>query len=491
MNQTTMKVTILTFLLAPALLLGGASLAHAQVYTSNGIYTTPYTAVPTYTQQVSSCVALTAPLTIGVSDYLVGGQVSELQNFLAHDGLLSSTYITGYYGSITAGAVAQFQASHGISPVGVVGPATRAAIEEVSCGNISTISPAQPITPIYPINPGGPIQYNYGRPEINSLSVSYNGSNTIVTIQGSDLAGNDTVVFDNRTITGVSSNGTSLTFDLPSVSAGNYDIYVTNQYGTSNSLTYTVNNTGNCNNEYNGSYNYNTNNQDCGCAYPSTTIYNGSYNTNNQYDNNCGNSSVSVTSVNTSGYVGGTATVYGSGFTTNNNTVYIGSQAVSGVYSSNGTSLSFTIPQILSEYNGSNEEYNLYVVNGNGQTSNTIEFNINGNGNTNGQLDISYLSPTSGDVGTQITIEGSGFSSYDNTVHFGNGGTENLNSYNNGSSISFTIPSYIAPCNVSNGSICPDNAQPQYAQEVTSGSYPIYVTNENGNTSNTVYFQVY
>ena len=462
-------------------------MAQAQTYNTYGttVYAQPtYTVAPSYTNAVptGSCIQLTAPMTIGASDYLNGGQVSQLQTFLVRDGMLSNAYITGYYGSLTASAVAQFQSSRGIAPVGVVGPATRAAIQQVSCGTngIGYISPAQPIyptNPTYPINPGGPIQYGYGRPHINSLSVSYSGVTPVITLQGIGFAStNNTVYFGNQAISGISSNGIQLSFNVPSVIPGNYTIYLTDSYGTSNSMSYTV---GNNNNGSSNCYLIN-NTYQCNCipvAYNSTN-----YNYNN---NNCGsntNQNVVINYINGSGTTGATVTINGSGFTTNGNTIYFGGQVISNVYSSNGTSLSFTVPYV--SYTNGNS-YSVYVTNGNGGSSNTIQFNINGGTTNNGQINISYLSPSQGHVGNQIMIQGSGFTQY-NTVHFGNGGSMNVPS-NNGATIYYTIPSSISPCDVvTNGNVCAT-----YAQLVTFGSYPIYITNQNGISSNSVNFQVF
>ncbi len=43
---------------------------------------------------------------------------------------LYSGPITGYFGSLTQAAVEAFQGQHGISQVGYVGPATRAALNQ-------------------------------------------------------------------------------------------------------------------------------------------------------------------------------------------------------------------------------------------------------------------------------------------------------------------------------------------------------------------------
>jgi hypothetical protein len=58
-----------------------------------------------------------------------GDEVVALQQKLAGLGLLSSA-ATGYFGALTQAAVRAFQSAHGISPVGYVGPATRAALNQ-------------------------------------------------------------------------------------------------------------------------------------------------------------------------------------------------------------------------------------------------------------------------------------------------------------------------------------------------------------------------
>jgi peptidoglycan hydrolase-like protein with peptidoglycan-binding domain len=54
-------------------------------------------------------------------------EVVLLQTTLIQLGLLSGQ-ATGYFGSLTEAAVKQFQASHGLEQLGVVGPGTRAAL---------------------------------------------------------------------------------------------------------------------------------------------------------------------------------------------------------------------------------------------------------------------------------------------------------------------------------------------------------------------------
>lgn len=465
MTKASAIASSLTILLALA---AGAPLAQAQVYTTSYPVTTSG-----YGYQNSSCIELTAPMTIGASDYLNGGQVSELQEFLVRDGLLPSQYVTGYYGSLTAGAVAQFQASRGISPVGVVGPITRSAIQQVSCGGTSIVSPANPISPI---NPGGPIIFNQPL-ELSSLSSNGIGSNIIITLQGSGFDANDnTVHFGTAQISDISStdNGQELSFNVPSVVAGTYQVYVSTSRGQTNTLSYYYSGSTtstNCNYYYNG-VQYNS------CTCVSQVGYNNS--------NTCNNGSVIINSASgSSGYSGSSVTIYGSGFTSSGNSVNFGGTVISNIYSNNGSSLTFDVPSI--NYNGGSETLPVYVINGNGVSSNTIQFSINSSGYTsNGPISISYLSPSEGSVNSVITIQGSGFSSIDNTVHFGVGGQTNVNSYNNGQTITFTVPSSLSPCALNGNSVCP-----LYQQLVTAGSYPVYVTNQYGQSSNTVNFEVY
>jgi len=58
--------------------------------------------------------------------------VELLQQYLALDEeIYPQGLITGYYGPLTAAAVRKFQSAHGIDQVGVVGPITRARLNEL------------------------------------------------------------------------------------------------------------------------------------------------------------------------------------------------------------------------------------------------------------------------------------------------------------------------------------------------------------------------
>ncbi len=107
------------------------------------------------------------------------------------------------------------------------------------------------------------------------------------------------------------------------------------------------------------------------------------------------------------------------------------------------------------------------------------------------------IEPSSGPVGTQVTLTGRWFTA-DNTVYFDGNLIAHIASSGGVAiacttdpacipgirqSISFSIPQSISPY-CAPGMMCP-----LYIRLVTPGTYPIYTTNSNG-TSNTVYFVV-
>lgn len=82
-----------------------------------------------------------------------GDDVNRLQELFAQDKeIYPDGLITGYYGQLTAAAVRKFQAKHGISQVGRVGPQTRAKLNEVfgSAAPAAQPSPvAQLVSPVF------------------------------------------------------------------------------------------------------------------------------------------------------------------------------------------------------------------------------------------------------------------------------------------------------------------------------------------------------
>lgn len=81
--------------------------------------------VTTATNGTTTSYKFYLPLSIGDS----GNEVRELQKKLIAGGFLSGE-ITGYFGLSTENAVKAFQKANGLSPLGNVGPGTRAALNK-------------------------------------------------------------------------------------------------------------------------------------------------------------------------------------------------------------------------------------------------------------------------------------------------------------------------------------------------------------------------
>ncbi|HEV7702149.1 MAG TPA: IPT/TIG domain-containing protein [Candidatus Paceibacterota bacterium] len=96
---------------------------------------------------------------------------------------------------------------------------------------------------------------------------------------------------------------------------------------------------------------------------------------------------------------------------------------------------------------------------------------------------ITSISPVSGRVGTKITITGKDFASTGNSVKFGKGYINGLDSNTDGTSITFTLPSGMGVCR-GDAEICI-----ALAMQVSPGTYEVSVWNTH-NTSNLAYFTV-
>jgi hypothetical protein len=95
---------------------------------------------------------------------------------------------------------------------------------------------------------------------------------------------------------------------------------------------------------------------------------------------------------------------------------------------------------------------------------------------------IKSIVPTSGIVGTIVTIYGSGFLGT-STILFGGGPVSATAPTNIDTSLSFSVPSSV-------GADCQPNAPcPMYARLITPGTYSISVRNAHG-TSNSIEFMV-
>jgi peptidoglycan hydrolase-like protein with peptidoglycan-binding domain len=78
-------------------------------------------------------VLFTKGLYLGMTD----PEVNSMQACLAKTpAVYPQGIVSGYFGSLTESAVKKFQTQYGISPIGIVGPATRAKLNEVCGGNV-------------------------------------------------------------------------------------------------------------------------------------------------------------------------------------------------------------------------------------------------------------------------------------------------------------------------------------------------------------------
>jgi hypothetical protein len=117
---------------------GGGCVSLAVTVNGTGTNAAPIVSAPTTT--------ITTPIatpTYTFTEYLApgsqGAEVTKLQNVLAAQGDFSTT-ATGYYGTVTEAAVIKFQAAHEIDQLGVVGPATRSALNQIENTSGGTIS---------------------------------------------------------------------------------------------------------------------------------------------------------------------------------------------------------------------------------------------------------------------------------------------------------------------------------------------------------------
>ena len=352
-------------------------------------------AQPASAQQAMTCTQLTYNLHKGSTDYTTNGQVSQLQVFLGQAGYFPYQAV-GVFGPITFSAVQNFQAAHGIPATGYVGPITRNAIAQISCQGGQGVIPPPSTSSVY----------------IQTLSSTSGAPGTTINAYGSGFTPSNAVVLGGSLVSYVPSyNGATLSFTVPNLAPGTYTLYIQNSNGSSNPISFAVTNT---------TYNY-------GSPYIQSLSP-------------------------TSGPAGTVVTVYGSGFTFSNTLLFNGS--VLPVNSINGTTLSFTVPNL------SAGTYSLYVQNSNG-TSNQLSFSITSSYTYQTPV-LQSLSPTSGPAGTTVTIQGSGFTA-SNTLVF-NGTSMTVNS-TNGSTITFTVPN------------------------LSAGTYSLYVQNSNG-ISNTGLFTI-
>lgn len=124
----------------------------ATQYQSGGVSSVVDTVLPIVQQTAPdlltlACPHITATLSLGAHDVTTQGAVSQLQQYLVQAGVYPEGQITGYYGALTARAVARLQAQYGLDPVGVFGPQTRALVSRI-CGNPGPVACTMEYNPV-------------------------------------------------------------------------------------------------------------------------------------------------------------------------------------------------------------------------------------------------------------------------------------------------------------------------------------------------------
>jgi Putative peptidoglycan binding domain len=100
------------------------------------IFFTLFLLSPAFVFAQTSSLTFTRPLIQGSQ----GQDVSALQQILVSQGYLSSQP-TGFFGPLTAAALAKFQSAHGIEALGGVGPKTRTLLNSLSLAGQATSAP--------------------------------------------------------------------------------------------------------------------------------------------------------------------------------------------------------------------------------------------------------------------------------------------------------------------------------------------------------------
>jgi peptidoglycan hydrolase-like protein with peptidoglycan-binding domain len=100
-------------------------------------------------------------------------------------------------------------------------------------------------------------------------------------------------------------------------------------------------------------------------------------------------------------------------------------------------------------------------------------------------VSINSMMPTTGMVGSAVTLYGSGFTN-DNTIVFGNGVVPHVSSPDS-RNLTFTVPSSLSPACMYTNPACYMSSMP--SMQTPPGTYPVSVTNTNG-SSNSMNFTV-
>ena len=390
-----------------------------------------------------------------------GSDVIQLQQILAQQGY-SVGRIDGVYGGNTRRAVVSYQRDHGLYASGI---ADNPTLDLLSLYYSPTV-PVPPPCPLIYVNGLPTYSCNsYQAPSISSISgpvslnVNQQGSWTVIASSANITGANLTYSVDwgdypsyYYGATAPSSFQQSATFTHIYAQAGTYrpKFKVTNTLGQTAETTITVVVS------YQNNY-----------TYPSI-------------------SSISPVS----GPVNTSVTIYGSGFSSNGNSVKFGSGYINNIYS-NGSQITFAVPEGMSPCPPQAQvcsmsfiqvvpgSYPVSVLNTNGSTSNSLNFTVTGSSST--APSITSINPGAGQIGHLITIYGSNI---DINAEIYMGGYRMQPVSGGSSQVSFYIPANL-------NSYCPfGTACTMQYVSTTPGNYSIQVR-KGGLNSNAVTLQVY
>ena len=355
-----------------------------------------------------TCASISHDMQLGSRD----AQVSALQQFLVGRNYPGSGnwMMTGMFGRATEAAVRSFQSEMGLPVTGVVDWQTRSAIQNI-CGGYNNSggynnayntnyngynnSYADAYSGAYGNNSyGGGYnnasyntgQYSYnnqyyqsygGQPRLDSPSDWYAAGGASLSVYGRGFDNSSNKIYIGNSVLDVGSNGTVLTFTVPYLQPGTYPMYVTNRWGTSNSMNINITNYGHGYPNYYGYVGYSgysgyQNSSGCGYGANYWNCYTPSYPYNNRILN-LNNISPA------GGRVGSEITLYGSGFTLSDNTLHFGRGIIAGLRSNDGLSLSFSVPMQLSGYGSQTTypgPYQLFITTPDGRNSNEVTFAV-------------------------------------------------------------------------------------------------------------------
>lgn len=426
-----------------------------------------------------SCTTVTRTLSYGMR----GAEVTALQEFLVSQQYPGSGpwMVTGYFGSATRAAVQNFQRAQGLSPVGIVGPQTQAALQRVSCGVQSGYSYGvytQPYQSAYPYTTPYTYQYQagytqpvpptyptvtYTTPTIVGLSAYSGNVGDTVTVYGSGFSTErNTVHFGNGVITNLrSQDGTTLSFAVPSqltgfgsetVTLSTYQVSVSNMAGyTSQTVPFTV--TGYT-------------------LQGSAPTISSATGPNTLARNTSGTWTLTVQSQ--PGTMLTTDVTWGDEYLY----PYAAQHATQQLYGLNSQTVSFS-----HTYTQAGTYTVTFRVRNTSGREALSTMTVVVSDTATGSLTLNSLSPQQAQKGTLLTLTGNNFHPTDNAVHFGVGGLQHVPSFNNGTTIYYTVPQYISSCDFVVGACGAPITQ------VQAGTYPVYVVSQNG-TSQTLNFYV-